>query len=77
MEVYNKFKKDLVLLCIVIMCLQMLYGWFDIGVDDTDGNRRSGVSLRVDAGTRCQYLEGTRGGLTPRLDSENNHICGR
>jgi hypothetical protein len=46
--------------------------------DDTDSkalNERSGVLLRTDYGTGCQYLEGGRGGLTPRLGADGKQVC--
>jgi hypothetical protein len=48
--------------------------------DDSDAGswgRRSGVAVRTDSMTGCQYLEGGRGGLTPRLDEAGRHICGK
>lgn len=42
--------------------------------DETDSpDKRSGVRLITDYGTGCQYLQ--RGGITPRLDADGNHIC--
>lgn len=35
----------------------------------------SGIHLRIDARTGCHYLEGDDGGITPRLNSNGNHIC--
>lgn len=38
-------------------------------LDDTDTQSdRSGVVLRTDYGTGCQYLETMSGGITPRLN---------
>ena len=49
--------------------------WFLQARDDTDAhNERSGMRLLIDHGTGCQYLQ--RGGITPRLDANVNHICG-
>lgn len=44
--------------------------------DDTDASQleRSGVRLRTDHATGCQYLEGAGGGLTPRRDASGNHM---
>jgi len=46
--------------------------------DDTDEQgwrgKRSGVHLRIDHGTGCQYLQPTTGGLVPRLDWQGRHI---
>jgi|GEM_PF-2083141 len=49
-------------------------GWLDRHgylrpIDATDGGfaARSGVKLRTDHGTGCQYLESSDGALTPRM----------
>jgi len=42
--------------------------------DDTDSNeKRSGMALRTDNATGCQYLESQRGGITPRLSKGGIH----
>ncbi len=73
MEVYNKFKKDLLCCMTIYWILMIIVGGFDR--DTTDGEVRSGMALKIDALTGCHYLEGQRGGLTPRLDKEGLHIC--
>ena len=45
------------------------------GGDDTDGEKRSGVILRTDYGTGCQYLESVKGHLTPRLKPDGSVFC--
>ncbi len=46
--------------------------------DDTDSaSERSGLGLRTDHGTGCQYLESRFGGLVPRLDAAGRHVCKR
>ena len=42
--------------------------------DPIDG--RSGLEIKVDAMTGCQYLTTPKGGLTPRLDANGKQICG-
>lgn len=43
--------------------------------DDTDPPEgRSGLSLKTDNLTGCQYLT-TMTGITPRVDSSGRHIC--
>ena len=43
--------------------------------DDRENGIRSGMNLRIDYGTGCQYLKaGFFGGLTPRIDGEGNHF---
>lgn len=46
--------------------------------DDTDSaSERSGLGLRTDHGTGCQWLESRFGGLAPRVDATGRHICKR
>ena len=47
--------------------------------DNSDGpgwsvGTRSGMNIRTDNLSGCQYLEGKRGGLTPRLHSDGVHM---
>jgi len=43
--------------------------------DDSDGpNENSGMFVRTDYKTGLQYLEGGKGGLTPRLDADGNQM---
>lgn len=49
-------------------------------LDDTDPpNGRSGMGLRTDHRTGCQYLTSVsvfgESSITPRLDSSGRHIC--
>lgn len=41
--------------------------------DRADGER-SGLGLRTDHGTGCQYLVAPFGGITPRVDSQGRHV---
>ena len=50
-------------------------GYFKIGFDDTDGEARSGMGVRIDNLTKCQYLYTPEGGLTPRLKIDGSQIC--
>lgn len=53
-----------------------LFARFGIGADDTDGpTGRSGLALRHDAGTGCEYLASRWGGITPRLTADGRQIC--
>jgi hypothetical protein len=48
--------------------------------DDSDPGTwgpRSGLVPRTDSLTGCQYLESSRGALTPRLNRDGQHICSR
>ncbi len=83
MDAYKKFRKDL----FIGLVVYLLIVWWSGGLeyDSTDGDKRSGsvyytdmTTLRgiyVDAMTGCHYLQGSRGGLTPRLDSSGQHVC--
>jgi len=47
--------------------------------DDSDPEpegwgRRSGIQVRTDSLTGCQYLETTSGGITPRVDGNGRHV---
>lgn len=75
METYKQIKKDLLVLYVVILLLQFAWNVLPVGRDDTDGESRSGLTLRTDARTGCQYLESKGGGLTPRLDGNGEHVC--
>lgn len=44
--------------------------------DETDGaGASSQMALRVDHGTGCQYLESSRGSLTPRMGRDGKQVC--
>ncbi len=60
-----------------IPVLILLAGCIPLPPDDSDTSyaQRSGMWVRRDALTGCQYLEGARGGITPRLDADGKHIC--
>ena len=45
------------------------------GTDDKRGGDRSGMALRTDYGTGCQYLETSNGALAPRLGRDGKQIC--
>ena len=81
LEVYQIFKEDLrgyVLKVLGIgIVFMLLYSVLPATTDVTDGGvfDRSGVSLRIDLGTGCHYLEGAGGGMIQRVDAEGNHIC--
>lgn len=49
--------------------------WGFLG-DETDSpSQRSGLALRTDHGTGCQYLVSLYGGITPRMDSSGKQVC--
>lgn len=58
---------------VIFAALTNHFGW---GKDDSDGpNSRSGLTIRRDALTGCEYLETRKGHLMPRLDAEGDQIC--
>ncbi len=73
MEVYRKFKIDLLFCIITYWILMIIFGVF--ARDSTDGEKRSGMALKIDAMTGCHYLEGQRGGLIQRFDIHGKQIC--
>lgn len=77
MEVYEKIKRDLFFVLLIVAAMNLAWRYLPIGRDDTDGITRSGVSIHVDNLTGCEYLGGPNGGVTPRLDAAGKHICGR
>lgn len=48
---------------------------FEIGFDETDGNVRSNMALRIDAGTGCHYLESSDGYLIKRFNPDGTQYC--
>lgn len=76
MEAYKQFKKDLLGGILVLLIIQGAYSFFDIGKDDSDSaEKRSDMSVRTDYKTGCQYLESSKGELTPRLQKDGTHLC--
>jgi hypothetical protein len=76
MEVYRKIKHDLIVLGIAFLVFMLVIQVFELGKDDTDSkDNRSGLRLRINYGTGCQYLESTRGYLSPRLSSDGQQVC--
>ena len=54
----------------------ILFSWVRHNADETDeATVRSGLGLRTDFGTGCEYLESRFGGLIPRVAATGNHIC--
>jgi hypothetical protein len=74
-EVWNDIKNLLFRVALVILVLTLAWRFLPIGRDSTDGEYRSGMALRIDALTGCHYLEGSRGGITPRVTANGTHIC--
>jgi len=76
MEAYKQFKKDLAVGLVLVMFIMAILELFEADYDSTDGESRSGMSLHIDNMTRCHYLGGKNGGLTPRMTSSGKHFCG-
>ncbi len=79
---YRELKRDLAWFIVWIFAVMALLafagamGWSP-DVDDTDLSPRvrSGMVLRTDHGTGCQYLEAAGGGITPRLRPDGKPLC--
>ena len=76
---YGRIKRDvkrnLLRILVAAIVIQLIWAFTDIGRDSTDGEKRSGMILSVDAMTGCHYLQGKSGGITPRLNQEGRHVC--
>ena len=74
-------KRLLILLITVWFALYIFSDYLETArpLDSTDNvltGERSGLGIYVDHMTGCHYLSGgISGGITPRLDSEGDHIC--
>jgi len=76
LEAYKQFRKDIACGVILLIILQGAYSFFDIGKDDSDSaEERSGMIVRTDYKTGCQYFESSKGELTPRLQKDGTHLC--
>lgn len=68
--------RDLLIITLVGgFIILIISNFFKIGYDSTDSDKRSGMGLHIDNKTGCHYLSNPRGGITPRLDKDNNHLC--
>ena len=62
----------------IIYFALVLIGLSKRDVTDTPDGSRSGMILRTDHGTGCQYLQSPLGfTITPRLDATGKPMCGR
>jgi hypothetical protein len=68
------FLIGLVLVLAIRFIADRMGAGFD-GTDDRANRSHSGLKLRTDYGTGCQYLETSGGGLTPRLDGTGKQFC--
>jgi len=76
LEAYKQFRKDIALGVLLVLISQGICSLFDIGKNDSDSaEKRSGMSVRTDYKTGCQYLESSKGELTPRLKKDGTHLC--
>ncbi len=76
--IHDGFKKSLKTLSIYLIIgyaimFLLRYSAGDFDRDTTDGERRSGMGLHVDAETGCEYLSTMRGGITPRISYDGTH----
>lgn len=71
----NKFVTPYILTTMALVLVLWAVGKTGWNKDDTDPpNGRSGLAVKVDYLTGCQYLESPRG-LTPRLNPDGDQIC--
>lgn len=71
---YTKWLCEWFFVCVSAM---FLVGLTPISRDDTDpGNwgARSNIRPVTDSLTGCQYIETSKGGITPRVDGKGRHI---
>ena len=68
--------KLVIITLVLISVFQIVPNPFPTDDTDASSTRRSGMSLKTDYGTGCQYLQSTHGNLTPRLDVNGEPICG-
>ena len=76
METYKQFKKDVLIAVLVVITISAIYSLLKLGKDDSDSSEiRSNMSVRTDYKTGCQYLESSKGDLTPRIQKDGRHLC--
>ena len=77
-EFWNQLHIILIVTIMVAFIINALMPWFGFNkTDSTDSEEhgRSGLSLHIDNLTKCHYLSTKDGGLYPRMDKNNTHIC--
>lgn len=75
-EFANWLAFKLVMFYVLGSIIMYLINKTDYGRDDSDleNGARSGLQIRTDHLTNCQYFETREGGITPRLDKDGNHV---
>ena len=73
----SKVIRELFMCFMLVWVFLWLFGMTSFGRDSTDPAHggRSGLKIKTDALTGCQYLESSHG-LTPRLGRNGEQICG-
>lgn len=61
------------LLTVVIALIISLTDYGRDSSDEKDG-KRSGLKIRTDYLTMCQYFETSKGGIIARTDKDGNHV---
>lgn len=59
----------------VVTMISDHFRWRFDGTDNVETGQRSGMKLRTDYGTGCQYLETRDGSLSPRLGADGKQFC--
>ncbi len=71
----DKFMKPFYVIVVMMFVVGTVVNFLPFWKDSTDPSfGRSGMEIKTDHLTGCQYLA-TRGGLTPRVDVNGNQIC--
>lgn len=81
-EIFLGLKKFTIWFCmwfVISLVISFLFNRFtDIGRDDSDSKtEKSGVKVVTDHLTGLQYLETSRGGITPRLDIDGKQVISK
>ena len=80
---FKKYVENLLWAALLFILVASAYGFirdypnYD-DTDDVNNGVRSGMTLRTDYGTGCQYLVEVRlftSTVVPRMDSNGNHVC--
>lgn len=70
----SRWKKVAVLLVAAYFLVAAIGACSPRDATDPPHGKRSGMLLRTDYGTGCQYLAEPFGGITPRVDADGRHM---
>lgn len=73
---YDRFRRDVIVIFIVIIALSWIGNFFHWNWDDSDSvSTRSGMKVFTDAKTGCEYLGRPHGGIIQRFDKIGKQVC--